>query len=247
MFKKYSGPELRTQDVVNQLVKIQELEFDVYEKGLDSYIIKVDDSKVIMITKRNHKWTITAEVDGIPVYVKNPSTLNLLVSFLQEAARELEIDIEIKNEVKSVRIKSTEPLANKSKILSLIKERKVTSIFDPYFDSKSLTTLHALAKLGMKFNSKVKCLTTKSLDRIDLTLLNDFKSEFSIDMDIQKCGTKEHRRFLILDYKDIIIIGCSLNDINKNETIYEELNKMLKTEDLAYFEDEWRKSTTTNC
>ena len=52
MFKQYNGPELTTQDVVNQLVKIQELEFDVYEKELDSYIIKVDDSRVIAIRKR---------------------------------------------------------------------------------------------------------------------------------------------------------------------------------------------------
>lgn len=241
MFKKYTGPLLTRQEAISQLEKIQKLGYDVYQKDDNSFLIKINDSKEIVIIKRPNKWIVRANKDGLPVYIKNPSTLALLISFLNEAASELNVNIGIRNVVKSVRINSNQPLSNKVKIISLIQDRKITGIFDPYFDTKSILTLHALAKLGLKFNTSVKCLTKKPFNSIDQSILNDFENEFSIDFKIKKCVSKEHRRFFILDSNTIIIIGCSLNDIDKNEVVVEEINKDLNEEDIKFFNEEWNK------
>lgn len=241
MFKKYTGPLLTKQEVIIQLDKIQKLGYDVYKKEEESFLIKIDDSKEIAIHKGTSKWNVYVYIDGSPKYAKSPSTLSLLISFLKEAASELNVNIGIKNEEKSIRITPDEPLSNKIKIITLIKDREVTGIFDPYFDTKSLVTLHALARLGLKFNSSVRCLTRKSLNSTDRTILDDFKNELSIDFKLKKCENKEHRRFLIIDYTSVIIIGCSLNDIDKNEVLVEEVNEKLNEKDIEFFDDEWNK------
>lgn len=241
MFKKYTGSLLTKQEVISQLEKIQKLGYDVYQKDEDSFLIKIDDSKVIAILKGTSKWNVYVYIDGSPIYAKSPSTLSLLISFLKEAASEINVNIGIKNEVKSIRITPDEPLSNKVKIITLIKDRKITGIFDPYFDTKSIVTLHALARLGLKFNTSVKCLTAKSLDSTDRTILDDFKKELLIDFKLKKCENKEHRRFLIIDYTTILIIGCSLNDIDKNEVLVEEANEKLNEKDIEFFDHEWNK------
>ena len=135
------------------------------------------------------------------------------------------------------RLIQTQPASNKSKFIDIINDRIVKDIFDPYFDTKSIKTLLSLSKLGLKFNTQIRCLTTKrNSNKIDKLYWIDFNNELSLTLEIKTCkSSKEHRRFLILNDNQIIIIGCSLNDINKNETLVEETSQ----EDIDFFNTEW--------
>ncbi|MEO6904582.1 MAG: hypothetical protein ABI315_15730 [Bacteroidia bacterium] len=73
-------------------------------------------------------------------------------------------------------------------------------------------------------------------------LIANFNIECKTILEIKKCEEKEHRRFIILNDNRIIIIGCSLNDIEKNEVVSEEVQQEAKNNDLKYFNEEWAKS-----
>ena len=100
-----------------------------------------------------------------------------------------------------------------------------------------------MSKLGLKFSNQIRCLTTvKTSGKIDKSFWADFNKELSLTLEIKICqSSKEHRRFLILNDNQIIIIGCSLNDINKNEILMEEASQ----EDLDFFKEEWANGN--NC
>ncbi len=119
---------------------------------------------------------------------------------------------------------------------------KISKIFDPYFDLKSLITLISLEKSGAEFDTKMECLTTKNLNLFDQTVIDNFNIEENTFIEIKKCEEKEHRRFIILNDNRILINGCSLNDINKNEVVTEEVQHEAKNNDVKYFNDEWAKN-----
>jgi hypothetical protein len=245
MFKKYDGPDLTIENVITELEKIQNLGWEIFVKeGLyeQHYIIKPDDNMLINIYLVDNKWYIESYCGGGLKYIKFALTLEAFINVLNEAAAQIDINLSLTKRNDTFRLKQTQPASNKSKFLDLIHSRAVTDIFDPYFDTKSINTLLSLGRLGLKLNSQIRCLTTsKTIKKIDKTFLQDFNNEFGVNLQIRVCSSdKEHRRFLILNDNKIIIIGCSLNDINKNEILLEETSQ----DDIDFFNLEWTSGTT---
>ncbi len=242
MFKDYSSNSLNREQVIAELEKITNLGWDVFQKKDKSYVIKIDEHKEISIREDSEKWFIASYIDGLPKSTVYSSSTETLHEYLIAAANKLETNLNIEKVNRSIRLKTDEQFSNKVKLLTLIGNSKISKIFDPYFDSKSLVTLILLKKLGTEFDSKLDCLTTKSLTVFDQTNIDEFNSEAKTNIEVKKCNSKEHRRFLILNDNRVIMIGCSLNDINKNEVVIEETIQELKNNDLIFFNEEWAKS-----
>jgi hypothetical protein len=242
MFKDYNSVSLKEDQIISELQNIQNLGWEVYKKKPNKYIIRIDDQKEIELHPSSENWFICSKINGSAKFVKYANSIETLNPLLLEAGKSLSIDLKIERQIKSIRIRDNEPLTNKAKLISLIKTSSISKIFDPYFDLKSLITITSLKKLGLNLENKIECLTTKNLSIFDQTVLNDFKTECNTSIEVKKCENKEHRRFIILNDNRVIIIGCSLNDINKNEVINEELFLELKLADIKFFNDEWLKT-----
>lgn len=244
MFKNYLGPSLTVEQVLTELEKIQDLGWDIYTDDTEyTYLIIPDDSKKIYIQFLAKQWYISSIKNGVTKFTDIPHNLDTFIEILGKAAKSVEINLELNKPVDTYRLIQKEPASNKSKFIDLINKRAVKDIFDPYFDTNSIRTLLSLSKLGLKFNNPIRCLTTKKTSgKIDKPFWTDFNNELSLTLEIRICQSKkEHRRFLILSDDKIIIIGCSLNDINKNEILMEDTSQ----EDIDFFSEEWKNGS--NC
>lgn len=241
MFKEYSENSLTRDEVIGELEKISNLGWEVFQKKDKSYVIKIDEYKEVSIKETNEQWFIVSYLNGLPKFTIYSNSIATFHEHLKSASIKLETNLELEKVNHSIRLKAVEPFSNKIKLISIIGNSKISKIFDPYFDLKSLITLTSLKKLGAGFDQKVDCLTTKPLTIFDQSVIDDFNNEFETNIEVKKCENKEHRRFLILNDNRVILIGCSLNDINKNEAVSEELIPELKGLDLDFFKEEWTR------
>lgn len=167
MFKEYSSSSLKREQVVSELKKINNLGWEVFITEDKSYIIKIDDIKEISIVEIDEKWFIESCISGHPKYNIYAWSVETLNNYIIEASNSLETNLKVEKINQSIRIKSDEPFSNKVKLLTLFGNSKISKIFDPYFDMKSLITLNSLKKLGAEFDTKMECITTKNLNIFD--------------------------------------------------------------------------------
>ena len=141
---------------------------------------------------------------------------------------------------KSVRFKQKTPLSNRVGLVKLSRGATVQCIFDPYFDDKAIASLGTFVNLGLQLTIEVKILITdKVKKRISQLVKDDFETEYGSKLNIRICDSnKEHRRFLLLSSAESIVVGCSLNSLDKNEAAYVESSQ----EDRDFFEDQWKLS-----
>ena len=146
MFKEYSSSSLKREQVIAELEKISSLGWEVFQKKDKSYIIKIDEHKEISILEDSEKWFIASYMDGLPKFTIYSSSIETLHEHLIAAATILETNLNIEKVNQSIRIRIDEPFTNKVKLLTLFGNSKISKIFDPYFDLKSLITLISLKK-----------------------------------------------------------------------------------------------------
>jgi hypothetical protein len=242
MFEEYKGLSLVENQVVSELEKIQNLGWciSVEKSNKNKYRINVNEFTEIVIYPSKDYWVVSGYNKGTCFFHKKPRTIEQFIENINLVGTSIGCDFNIKNDVKSVRVKESEPFSNKVKLVSLVDKNKISDIFDPYFNTESLLTLYSLIKLGVSFSKNVRCITKLSLNNIDNNVLNDFNVEYSINFQIKKGQKNEHRRFIVLDNSKVIILGCSLNNIDKNEAFYEELDLKLAKEDIIFFNDKWK-------
>ena len=240
MIEKFEGIELKEEHIISELEKIQKLGWKVSVDNNKIYRIFINETKEIIIKKTSNYWIIKAlSLGKIISYSSNITNLTLFVFGINTASSKLNINLSIKNEPLAIRISDKTPLDNKVQLLQLINNRKISKIFDPYFDEKSLITLKALYSLGLKFSNDLKCLSQQK--EINETIVKDFNVEMKTNLLVKKCKD-EHRRFIILDDKTVIIIGLSLNNLNKNEAISIETNRELAKSDITFFNSKWEEN-----
>jgi len=82
--------------------------------------------------------------------------------------------------------------------------------------------------------------TSKIKNRLSSGLILDFEKETGVELDIRFCKSiKEHRRYLLLSTGDSLVIGCSLNSLDKNEAARIESLQ----EDQDFFKEQWELSS----
>ncbi|MBE9585732.1 hypothetical protein IM792_14850 [Mucilaginibacter sp. JRF] len=238
MFKK---PEEDLKiDVIGVLSKIQDNGWDVYEIDKNRYRILINESDSIEVIDdpggfKSHVSCIKA---GKIKSFEQATTTHLFVNEISKAGKTLGVFIDVEKPITSARLIAAEPASNKSKFRSMIGNRIVNAIFDPYFDAVALQNFLSLSRLGVTLNKNLRILLAegRKAKTFDKNFLQDFQKELEISAEVKQCKSeKEHRRFLLLDDGATIIVGCSFNNLEKNEVLFEERS----SEDLAFFEAEW--------
>lgn len=134
----------------------------------------------------------------------------------------------------SARLKSSTPASNLATLFDLIGTSLVESVFDPYLDDQGLRNLTALASLGTQFSSNLQLLTSRGVINATLRAMV-FKELECPQAEIRRTSGKEHRRFLLLQGGDSIVLGFSLNKFEHNEAIRRER----EPEDRTFFDAQW--------
>jgi hypothetical protein len=241
-FHEYPGASFSEDDVENYLEELAEKGWGVFKRH-NSYVIVIEDERKITTSFSSYYKTWGVNASYMEGKLPFDSTYDI-VNFQQfkvcfaKAAEYLGEDLNCGPA--SIRLKEVTPASNKRSLARLAHNNVVNCIFDPYFDDKSITILITLINLGMLLNKDVRVLTTsKSRGRLSMQMISDFKIEKGVNLDIRLCSSdKEHRRYLLLSTGDALVIGCSLNAIDKNEAAHMENSQ----EDRDFFETQWSAS-----
>lgn len=240
-FKQYTGASFSEADVENYLEELAETGWRVF-KDHNGYVVVIDDER--KITTRFSSYYKEWHVDASDLEEELPFPSNPAVNFQQfkkcfaKAAEYLGENLD--GGPDSIRLQEATPVSNKCSLASLARNNAVECIFDPYFDDKSIATLKTLVNLDMSLKNDVRVLTTSKIrNRLSTQMILDFKKEKGVNLDIRFCSSdKEHRRYLLLSTGDSLVIGCSLNSLDKNEAAHIENSQ----EDRDFFEAQWKTS-----
>ncbi len=143
------------------------------------------------------------------------------------------------------RLSSTTPATNYLTISLLVGDAEVEAIFDPYLENKSLVELNNILSFGNgSIADGIHLLGSKNTQgrnpRFTKAGTNAWLKELNITGESRIMSTKgQHRRFLLLNTGNSLILGPSLNAIHKDEAIRLESD----LDDKAFFNAEWDKST----
>jgi hypothetical protein len=146
------------------------------------------------------------------------------------------------NRPTSGRLKADTPATNYRTIGQLIGTAKVTAIFDPYLDNKTLEELRVILSFGdgavadgvrilggiAKSQGKSPTFTPAGIAAwLEQQGINGEARTFP--------AQTEHRRFFLLSDGNTLVVGHSLNAPHKNEAVRTEAS----TDDQPFFEEVW--------
>lgn len=147
------------------------------------------------------------------------------------------------------RLRAGEPATNLRRIRDLVGGRTVDGIHDPYIKLTALENLQRLKEIGLSVSANLRWLGSK----VDMggNVLQGFIAQLNTEnqsqwafrkYSIAKPGSpKPHRRFFLCADGAVLTIGCSLDSLNKDETLdLLASNDPNAQEDKKFFEDNWK-------
>jgi hypothetical protein len=143
------------------------------------------------------------------------------------------------------RLREGAPASNLADIASLIGAAEVQAVFDPYLDNKSLLVLGDILSLGVGVSGSLRLLACEKMakgtrPRLTKTFVSCWLGECGITAgEVRLMPDSEHRRFLLLSGGLSLLLGMSLNSVDKNETARLEPD----AEDRAFFDGVWATAT----
>jgi hypothetical protein len=142
------------------------------------------------------------------------------------------------------RVHNNTPASNLATISSLINTSAIEAIFDPYLENRSLTTLIDILSFGEgSVSNNVRVLSTSKttngqVPRLTKAGFESWLDQLSIAGQLRLMEPSEHRRFLILSSGQSLLLGPSLNSINKNEAVRLEP----ASQDQLFFDQVWSRA-----
>jgi hypothetical protein len=241
-FPTYPGASFSEADVENYLEELSEKGWGVFLRG-NEYVVVIDDGREISawFNSREKKWTVDAShQEGTFGFSANP--IVSFSKFKEHVAKAAEyLGQPLENGPRNIRLRADTPVSNKTSIARLAHGNAVKCVFDSYFDDKSIATLLTLVNLGMTMDSNVRILTNSNKRaKLSSQLIENFKAEKGICLDVRFCSADQHRRYLLLSSGESLIVGCSLNALDKNEAAHIEDSPV----DRDFFEEQWKRSSS---
>jgi hypothetical protein len=137
----------------------------------------------------------------------------------------------------STRTRQGEPASNIARIATLLRS-KVEAVYDPYLGDRGLAVLLPLVGLGHGVAPDVRLVTglpigarlTQAFVGATLSELRAPQGQIQRTVNPQAC-----RRFMLLSGGQSLILGMSLNDLDKDEAAHIESD----CEDHPFFDGEW--------
>ncbi len=225
---------LSREDVIGYLLEVAKQGWNVYADD-DSWVIDIDDCQQISIRQHGSSWHVQPRDSRttrqfVPGTAINLTQLRACVDPRLGQTRP-----------STARTREGHPASNLSKISQFVGSAKVLAIHDPYLNDAGLDNLRAVANLTNCIAPDIQLLTSSSgTQKLSKVFVTAFFSEFNCTSgEIRKIVTgKPHRRFFLLSGGQSLIIGMSLNNVDKNEVIHVEPD----TEDRIFFGEQWKLS-----
>jgi hypothetical protein len=145
----------------------------------------------------------------------------------------------------AARLSESIPATNLATISRLIGTSAIEAVFDPYLENRSLSTLIDILPFGQgSIANGVRVLSTEKttsgqVPRLTINGFSTWLGQLGITGEIRTMGASEHRRFMLLNSGQSLLLGPSLNSIQKNEAIRLEPN----TEDKSFFDRIWQQAS----
>ena len=248
-FQSRPGSEtsISKSDVVDYLVEQKQRGYIIYEveKYKDQFDLTLDDLHSIRFIVLEDKIQIQIRKYNNSENYHDVTSMFELRMAVDEFANNI-IGPNWKQSPVKTRLSADTPLTNISTIAKLIGTSRIVAIFDPYFDNKSFKTLIDIVSLGnCEIDQKVRILTTKKTTsgkrpRLTDSAFEAWQSELGIAGKIRTMESSEHRRFILINKDESILLGPSLNSIEKNEAISREISQ----EDKLFFDKVWENADT---
>ena len=227
-------------EVVEYLLQHHQRGYQIYEAGAGFELV-LNESQSIKIPNTN----------GGKVQVQS-YTMNTIVNFIDcSSLPELQRAVDAlaqqlvgprwERSPTTARVSADTPATNLATISRLIGAAAVEAVFDPYLANSSLATLVNILSFGNgSVVDGVRILSTGKTTRGQAPQLtrvgfDAWLTELGITGEIRIMASNEHRRFMLLSGGQSLILGHSLNAIDKNEALRIESDR----EDRAFFEQMW--------
>ncbi len=126
-------------------------------------------------------------------------------------------------------------------ISGLVGASEIQAVFDPYLENRSLISLKDILSFGGSISNNVRLLSGEKMTqgrvpRLTKTVVQAWFAELGLTAgEVRAMPSNEHRRFMLLSGCQSLILGMSLNSINKNEAVRLEPDN----EDRPFFESVW--------
>lgn len=229
-FPPLPSSALLREDVIAYLVDLQANGWTIYSENDDFIIMKNEVEKLrIKPIQRGyrieHESTVGRSLVGSSAY----SLVQLKVALSQYLPT---------HRPTRTRIMEQEPASNFSKIAKLIGSSRVNAVHDPYLDDKGLSNLLTLVRLANSVSPDLRLITSeRGAKRLNKQFVAAFFKELGCASgQIRTAPTqKPHRRFMLLSGGQALIMGMSLNDLEKDEAVNLENDEL----DRPLFETEW--------
>jgi hypothetical protein len=225
-------------DVEAMLEQIAEAGWPVFAHSAPNHFVVSPDDSLRLNVKYNagsKAWVIECLVaGGLRHYLSVGDTVAMRTALIRVAK---EFGHDLSAAPASIRLSTATPVGNRMGLVHLCAGAAVVAIFDPYFDDKAVANLSILCNMGLRLATTVRVLvTSKGAKRLTPVLLTDFHGERQSLLEVRVCASdKEHRRMLLLGDGRSLVLGCSLNDLSKNEAAHTEVSP----QDLAFFDEQW--------
>lgn len=134
---------------------------------------------------------------------------------------------------------------NVARLASLIGNREIEAIFDPYLCNASLLTVTDLISIGgFSLSQDVRMLSLEKMARgttpeLTKTFVDGWLRERGLPGGEVKMTRDAHERFLLLSGGTALVIGCSLNRITHDETAHTAPDNDYR----STFEKRWTAAT----
>lgn len=246
-FQTYNPKNLSLESVRIFLLELQQAGLQIRVDG-DNFVIEIDHTRSIRISNlKNGKFQIQGNINDFPSAglddVDNEGALRATVAncFKKLTGKNIETWRQT-----TIRINVGKPATNITKLAKLIEGKKIEAFFDPYLENRSLQTLTDMSSLSSDslISKNIRLISTKKVfEGKKKRLTRSYVEAWMLEHEATEGGIKisieyEHRRFMILNDGAVLIIGCSLGEIDKNEAAHVEADQG----DVEFFNNQWSKA-----
>jgi len=242
MFEEWK-PTLTKEQIIQYLLEFHNKGFRIVEKRppiIDGWVIEYTPTIWVAIRPSDYKpniWDVC--IGNLGRSIGMVGTLQELKTYVENAWNTF--GIQINNVHLQKNVYKDKPVSNISSLITLLDGSKIEAIQDDYIDNLMLQKLIDMYTLGVKFDAKLRLLTTKNkVNSGNLTesFVKSFATEVCIKGEI-RVHSNNHQRLIFMTDGRCISPDFSLNNFNNGGTITEikQVN-----EKIIPFEDTWNKA-----
>jgi hypothetical protein len=194
----------------------------------EAYAVLLEDGTSVSVRDAGGGayWHIVGDRLGLITNFGFAKSVGQFRRLMAQAARSYGVDWS--SPLTTTRLPATTPATNRRTISGLIGSAEVQAVFDPYLDNRGLVALGDILTFGGSVSGAVRLLTsTRKANTKNPQLTKSlaeawFKERGIAGGEVRVMAPDEHRRFLLMSGGKSLILGLSLDSLEKNEAAHLE-------------------------